>query len=309
MTIHEHTLTAKQFDIKSWANALRIHQWLKNLLLFVPLLAAHQVNNPNQWATLCLAFFSFNFCASAGYIVNDLLDIQSDRLHPRKRNRPFASRQISVKTGIMLAVILSLLSFEIGTLINLQFLSCLVSYFVITCAYSSLFKRLILIDCITLAILYTLRIIAGAAACHIDLTFWLLAFSIFLFLSLAFLKRYAELEILKENSLQQEVFRRGYCTNDAPLIQMLGITSGYAAVLVLALYLNSEQITTLYRTPECIWVTIPVLLFWIGWMWIQAHRGNMYDDPLIFAIKDKASLLSGAAFAGALILGTVNWVG
>jgi len=152
--------------------------------------------------------------------------------------------------------------------------------------------------------LYTLRIVAGAAAVSMGLSFWLLAFGVFLFLSLAFVKRYAELEVQLLNG-QKKVHGRGYYTSDAPLIQTLGITSGYASALVLALYLNSDAVVKLYRAPEFVWGTVPVMLFWISWMWMQAHRGKMHDDPLVFAVKDRASLLAGVAFAIVLIMGAV----
>jgi 4-hydroxybenzoate polyprenyltransferase len=182
----------------------------------------------------------------------------------------------------------------------------LICYFVVTCAYSWALKRYMIVDCLTLAMLYTLRIVAGAAAAEMTLSFWLLAFAVFLFLSLAFVKRYAELEI-QLHSGRQKVHGRGYYTTDAPLIQNLGVTSGYASVLVLALYLNSDAVLRLYRTPEVMWGTVPVMLFWISWMWMQAHRGRMYDDPLVFAVKDRASQLAGALFAAVLVAGAVGW--
>ena len=166
-------------------------------------------------------------------------------------------------------------------------------------------KRLILVDCLTLAILYTLRIIAGAAAIRMSLSFWLLAFSVFLFLSLAFVKRYAEIE-LQILSGKEKLHGRGYLTSDASLIQTMGIAAGYSSVLVLALYLNSDAVTTLYTSPEIVWLAVPIMVFWVSWMWMQAHRGNMHDDPLVFAVKDRASLVAGILFAGVLALGTVG---
>jgi 4-hydroxybenzoate polyprenyltransferase len=163
-----------------------------------------------------------------------------------------------------------------------------------------------LMDCLTLAMLYTLRIVAGAAAVEMSLSFWLLAFSVFLFLSLAFVKRYAELEVQLLHG-KQKAHGRGYYTSDAPLLQTMGITSGYAAVLVLALYLNSDAILKLYRAPELVGGAVPIMLFWISWMWMQAHRGKMHDDPLVFAVKDKASLLAGVAFSIVLAIGTLGW--
>jgi 4-hydroxybenzoate polyprenyltransferase/phosphoserine phosphatase len=285
---------------------LRVHQWLKNLLLFVPIFAAHQLTSIDIWQSLILAFCAFSLCASSVYVANDLLDLESDRLHPRKRNRPFASGHVPVWMGVVLAPLLLLVSLGVGAYVGGSFLSWLAFYFALTCAYSWGLKRLMLVDCLTLAMLYTLRIVAGAAAAGISLSFWLLAFSVFLFLSLAFVKRYAELEV-QLLSGKEKAHGRGYYTSDAPLIQTLGIASGYASVLVLALYLNSDVVLMLYHTPEIIWGAVPVMLFWISWMWMQAHRGNMHDDPLIFAVKDKASLLAGVAFAAVLIAGTVGW--
>jgi 4-hydroxybenzoate polyprenyltransferase len=162
-----------------------------------------------------------------------------------------------------------------------------------------------LIDCLTLALLYTLRIIAGAAAVEHNLSFWLLAFSVFLFLSLAFVKRYAESKV-QLLSGKEKIHGRGYHTTDAPLIQTMGIVAGYSSVLVLALYLNSDAVLKLYAAPELIWGAVPVMLFWVSWMWMQAHRGKMHDDPLVFAVKDPASLGAGATFAAILVAGTVG---
>ncbi|ANI99683.1 hypothetical protein A8O14_06085 [Polynucleobacter wuianus] len=277
-----------KLNFSSWVSALRIHQWLKNLLIFVPLLAAHQANNSASWIVLFLAFFSFCLCASSVYIINDLLDLQSDRNHPRKKFRPFASGEIPIWVGCLLAPALILVSLFISQFVGGGFLPWLAIYFALTCIYSLGVKRLILIDCLALAILYTLRIVAGGFAIDIPLSFWLLAFSTFLFLSLAFVKRYAELKSHRRNT-DEKVHGRGYVASDAPLIEQLGISSGYASTLVLALYLNSENVTRFYRTPEFIWGAVPLMLLWISWMWLQAHRGNMNDDPIIFALKDKLS--------------------
>jgi 4-hydroxybenzoate polyprenyltransferase len=223
---------------------LRIHQWMKNCLLFVPLLAAHQLTNTDAWLALIMAFFSFSLCASSVYIVNDLLDLESDRQHPRKCMRPFASGLIPASVGVALAPVLLLSSLALALHVGSHFLSWLLFYFVLTCAYSGGLKRLMLVDCLILAMLYTLRIVAGAAAISMGLSFWLLAFSVFLFLSLAFVKRYAELEV-QLLSGKQKTHGRGYYTSDAPLLQTMGMASGYAAILVLAFYLNSEDVTKL----------------------------------------------------------------
>jgi len=292
--------------LREWLRVLRVHQWLKNLLLFVPVLAAHQLTNVQMWGALALAFVSFSLCASSVYIFNDLLDLESDRAHPRKRARPFASGAVPVWIGVILSALLLAASFGLATLVGGFFLPWLGFYFLLTCAYSWALKRLMLVDCLALAMLYTVRIVAGAAAAALALSFWLLAFAVFLFLSLAFVKRYAELEV-QLLSGKTKAHGRGYYTSDAPLIQTLGVTAGYGAVLVLALYLNSDAILRLYRTPELMWAAVPVLLFWISWMWMQAHRGQMHDDPLVFAVKDKASLAAGVAFAVVLALGAIGW--
>lgn len=298
----EKIFPARKIDLGTWRKMLRVHQWMKNFLLFVPVLAAHQLTDPAPFVTLIMAFFAFSLCASSVYILNDLLDLESDRIHPRKRARPFASGRAPAWWGVVLAPVLLVASGLLASFVGTTFAAWLLFYFVLTCAYSFGLKRLILIDCLTLAMLYTLRIVAGVAAVKMPLSFWLLAFAVFLFLSLAFIKRYAELQVQVLNN-KEKVHGRGYYTSDAPLVQMLGVTSGYAAVLVLALYLNSDAVVTLYHIPEFVWGAVPVLIFWVSWMWMKAHRGEMNDDPLVFAIKDKASLMAGAAFAAVIVIG------
>lgn len=290
----------------AWRKVLRVHQWMKNLLLFVPLLAAHEVADIDGWLTLVLAFISFSLCASTVYIANDLLDLESDRAHPRKRLRPFASGAVPAWQGVLLAPLLFAASLALGAMVGGTFLPWLLFYFALTCVYSWGLKRVILLDCITLAMLYTLRITAGAAALWMPLSFWLLAFSVFLFLSLAFVKRYAELQS-QALSGKSKVHGRGYYTTDEPLVLNLGVTAGYASAVVLALYLNTDNVLILYRWPEAVWGAVPVLLFWISWIWMQAHRGHMHDDPVVFAVKDRASQLAGLAFAAVMLVGALGW--
>lgn len=290
----------------AWRRVLRVHQWLKNLLVFVPLFASHRLGDPGLWLALALAFVAFSLCASSVYIVNDLLDLDSDRQHPRKRLRPFASGQVPAWKGVVLAPLLLFASVALAWHVSPVFMAWLLAYFVLTCAYSLALKRVALLDCLTLAALYTLRVIAGAAAADMVLSFWLLAFSGFLFLSLAFVKRYAELEVHVLDG-RDVAPGRGYFTSDAPMVQALGIASGFAAVVVFALYVNSDAVRALYRAPEIVWGGVPVMLFWVSWMWMQAHRGHMHDDPLLFALRDRASVLAGAAFAAVLGVGTVGW--
>jgi 4-hydroxybenzoate polyprenyltransferase/phosphoserine phosphatase len=302
----EREFPPQKRGLAAWRKVLRVHQWMKNLLLFVPLMAAHQVGDIDGWLTLMLAFVSFSLCASTVYIANDLLDLESDRAHPRKRMRPFASGAVPAWQGVLLAPVLLAVSLFLGAMVGGTFLPWLLFYFVLTCVYSWGLKRVILLDCITLAMLYTLRITAGAAALSMPLSFWLLAFSVFLFLSLAFVKRYAELQT-QALSGKSKVHGRGYYTTDEPLVLNLGVTAGYAAAVVLALYLNTDNVLMLYRWPEAVWGAVPVLLFWISWIWMQAHRGNMHDDPVVFAVKDRASQLAGLAFAIVMLTGALGW--
>ena len=302
----ERVFAPTRMGLTAWWRVLRVHQWLKNTLLFVPALAAHQISDVGTWTSLLLAFCAFSLCASAVYIANDLLDLESDRQHPRKFLRPFASGWVPVWMGVLLAPVLLIAGIGIAGWVGGNFRAWLLVYFALTCAYSWGLKRLLLIDCLTLAVLYTLRVVAGAAAAGLSLSFWLLAFSVFLFLSLAFVKRYAELQLQLLHG-KQSLHGRGYHTSDASMIQMQGMASGYAAVLVLALYLNSEAVLQLYRTPELVWGAVLAVLFWINWMWMQAHRGLMHDDPLVFAVKYKASLAAGVVVAASMGVGALGW--
>jgi 4-hydroxybenzoate polyprenyltransferase/phosphoserine phosphatase len=304
----EHTFPPPAQGPRLWSKVFRTHQWLKNILLFIPLLASHDLGNTSAWITLVFAFFSFSICASAVYVANDLLDLESDRLHPRKKKRPFAAGLVPVAQGVALVPLLLFIAFSIGALVGPAFLGWLFFYFIVTCVYSWSLKRILLVDCLTLAMLYTLRIVAGAAAISNVMSFWLLAFSVFLFLSLAFVKRYAELEALmaEGGSSKMKLHGRGYTLRDAPLIQTMGIVAGYAAVLVLALYLNSSEVLLLYPSHEVIWGAVPIVLFWISWMWFQANRGLMDDDPLIYAVKDRTSLMAGLCFGLLLAAGSTR---
>ncbi|MDB9998287.1 UbiA family prenyltransferase [Alphaproteobacteria bacterium] len=276
--------------ITDWVQALRVHQWLKNLLLFVPLLAAHQLGNIQSLSSLVIAFISFSLCASSIYIINDLFDLESDRSHPRKRFRPFASAKLPIVYGIVIAPLLISVSIALGTVVSSDFLIVLLLYLLLAVVYSLVLKRLVLVDCLTLATLYTVRIIAGAAAVSVSLSFWLLAFSIFIFLSLALVKRYAELVVQSQEG-KSSAYGRGYLVSDASLLQTLGVSSGYISALVIALYLRSEDVVSLYSEPLAIWLLIPILLFWVSWVWLKSARGEMHDDPIVFATKDKTSLL------------------
>ncbi len=291
-------------SISTWIQVFRINQWLKNVLLFVPLVAAHQLSQPGLLLTLLVAFISFSISASAIYILNDLFDIESDRLHPRKRDRPFASAAVPIPWGVALIVVCLFAGISLAVFVGHAFLYWLILYLVLTTSYTFWLKQQVLVDSLTLAGLYTLRIVAGAAAVSVALSFWLLAFSIFIFLSLAFIKRYTELQtqISEGNTVAHG---RGYHVDDISMIQTFGIASGYTSILVLALYLNSDTVLTLYQAPQFIWAAVPAMLFWISWIWLKAHRGKMHDDPIVFAVKDKASMLVGILIVLSFLLATL----
>ena len=285
-----HTFARIPMRLTDYLRAIRVHQWLKNLLIFIPMLAAHQLENTQLWAEAFLGFLSFSLCASAVYLLNDISDIEGDRQHPRKRQRPFASGLIGIDKGLILALLLLIVGLTFGYLVSKLFFICLLIYLVLTTAYTFGLKQLPLLDCILLAGLYTLRIIAGGVAVDIPVSFWLLAFSVFIFLSLAFVKRYAELHAQSQHGVLA-LKGRGYRFEDMPLVESLGLVSGFMAVLVLALYLNSDTVVSLYGAPEIIWCAVPIMLLWVSYLWLKTHRGEMHDDPIIFAIEDPVSLL------------------
>lgn len=288
--------------LRAITRALRPHQWAKNVLLLVPLLAAHHFGEPGALAAALVAMLAFCLCASSVYVLNDLLDLQADRLHPRKSKRPFASGELSVATGLLLSTALLAATFAVAALfLPARFGAVLAAYYIVTSAYSLYLKRFLLVDALALAGLYTLRIIAGAAAVAVPLSFWLLLFSIFLFLSLAFVKRFAELEALQRQQ-RLRAAGRGYLVEDLPVLQSLGIAAGYLSVLVLALYINSPEIEALYHRPKAVWMLCVLLLYWISRVWMMAQRGQMHDDPVVFALKDRQSLAIGVCAAATLAL-------
>ena len=292
---------ARSAGTGTWLRALRLHQWAKNLLLLVPLLTAHLVFEPAAIGKALLAFLAFGLCASSVYLLNDLVDLAADRKHPRKRRRPFASGQLSVLSGLAVAVLLLLSSFALAiATLPRDFVLTLAAYYLLTCTYSLRLKRVEILDVVILAALYTARIIAGAFALEVELSFWLLAFSMFLFLSLALLKRHTEL-LTAADLGQQQLSGRGYRAGDLPLVATLGVTAGYASVLVFALYINSPASAALYARPALLWLLCPLLLFWIGRVWLLSHRRRMPDDPLVFALTDPVSL--SVLLASLLVVG------
>jgi len=277
--------------------ALRVHQWVKNLLLFVPVVLDHKLFSPEVMAKSATAFLAFCCAASSAYILNDLLDLEADRQHPTKRARPFAAGTLSPAVGRALIPVLLLIAFG-ASLVALPagFVVLLAVYVVLTTAYSLLLKRFAVVDVLLLATLYTLRVLAGIAAAQVRFSTWLLAFSMFLFLSLAFLKRFTEVSAMEGDATEQ-VRRRGYIRGDREWLGSMGGASGYLSVLVLALYINSEQVVALYRVPLLLWLVCPLLLFWTSRMWLLAHRGRIHDDPIVATVRDPVSYVLGALVA------------
>jgi 4-hydroxybenzoate polyprenyltransferase len=273
-----------------WLRAIRLHQWVKNVLVFVPALLAHAFFSLSILRGALLAFLAFGLCASSVYICNDLVDLDSDRRHFRKRRRPFASGALSVTDGLTAAALLLVAAAALALITGARFAAVLAAYYLLTWAYTLRLKRIALLDVMVLAGLYSIRIIAGAAATGVPLSFWLLAFSAFIFLSLGFVKRYAELEVAaRAHRLAGQ--GRGYGSDDLPLILSLGTASGYCAIVVIAVYINSPDSLVLYRHHKTLWLICPLLLFWISRVWMLTARGRMHEDPVVFALRDRLSLL------------------
>ncbi|WP_429354222.1 UbiA family prenyltransferase [Paraburkholderia sp. 32] len=270
---------------------MRVYQWVKNLLIFVPLLASHRFANVEALSADAIAFVSFSFCASSVYLLNDMLDLDADRRHSRKRERPFASGELPLAAGIFLMFVLMLASAALAVLLPVAFQLVLVGYVAMTLAYSFRLKRVMLVDVFVLAALYTTRIVAGGAAVDVVLSDWLIMFSVMIFLSLALVKRYTELDKMQREG-KGSAAGRGYLTADMNILRSFGSASGYVAVLVLALYMKSTDVTVLYSHPHRLWILFCLLLYWISRVWMVAFRGEMHDDPIAYAIKNRSSLLT-----------------
>lgn len=298
----EHMVTDAK-SITPYIKALRPHQWLKNTLVFLPMLAAHQLDSQTFLLSL-FAFVCFSLVASSVYVLNDLLDLAADRAHPHKKMRPFASGSIPIAHGTWMAAGLLVLGALLSISISPAFVLVMAAYYLLTLGYSLHLKRRIVIDICVLAGLYTARIIAGGVANGIPLSVWLLAFSVFFFLSLAAVKRQAELIDNAERG-NLKASGRGYHVDDLPIISMIAIGAGYVSVLVMTLYVNSPSVVELYARPEALWGVCAVLLYWITRTVMVAHRGSMHDDPVVYAAKDRISqmcllIILGLVLAGAL---------
>jgi 4-hydroxybenzoate polyprenyltransferase/phosphoserine phosphatase len=277
---------------KAFVMALRPHQWVKNLIIFVPLVTSHKLGEVRLTLAAVLAFVSFSFSASGVYILNDLIDLEADRQHPSKQRRPFASGDTPLPAGLIACPLLLACGLVLAASISSGFALVLILYLVLTTSYSLRLKQIALLDVFCLAGLYTIRLIAGHEATHIDYSFWLLVFSMFIFLSLALVKRFVELKEARQ-SAREEIKGRGYSLDDLELVASLGSSCGFMAVLVLALYANSKEVNDLYKRPMILLLVCPLLLYWISRVWLTAHRGKMHDDPIVFALKDPASYVVG----------------
>lgn len=287
---------------KAFIKEIRVYQWIKNILIFLPLILAHNFSNPEIFMKLAAAFISFSLVASFVYIMNDLLDLEADRQHPRKRKRPLASGTIHIKQALVLAPFLLIFSLALSIFyLPLNFNITLLSYFILTTTYSFYLKRIYLLDIMLLSGLYTIRLVAGAAAVSVFISPWLLALSIFIFFSLATMKRYTELRVMQEQN-KTSAKGRGYLVDDLSLLLSFGPSSGLISVLIFILYVNSGEVIKLYNKPLMLMPIAGILMFWILRLWFMAHRGRMADDPIVYTAKDPVSYVV-ALFIAILAIG------
>jgi len=293
-------------SVTAMIRAMRPHHWLKNGLVFIPILLSHEVFDPAPLWHGVVAFVAFSLLASAIYLLNDIKDVEADRRHPTKCKRPLAAGEITAAQAYTAVPILLVAAFSTAWLVPQPkiFLLSLVAYLVLALAYLLVLKRKLLVDVLGLASMHTLRILAGNAAAAIPVSSWLLAFSMFLFLSLALVKRYAELRITQDQSGLKSA-GRGYHAEDIEALSQLGMASGCTCALIMALYIDSAAVKQLYRHPEVIWLVCPIILYQMARIWFLARRGQMPDDPLIFMIRDWRSQIMGLLVVLVMVVATV----
>ena len=291
-------------SLANYIKAARPHQWVKNTLIFLPLFLSHKILEPDKILLAVIAFASFSLCASATYIWNDIFDIRVDRAHPRKRNRPFASSAISIPTGIIYSLALLVIGFGLAaTLLPLAVVFLFAGYIAFTVTYSLFLKEKLLVDALTLGLLYGYRIMIGSAATSIAVSDWLFAFSVFFFLGLALVKRYSEISAVTADA-PDKIAGRGYYKGDKDIISMLGVGSSLISIMIMSLYITSPDVVELYSRPQILWLISLVMIYWISRVWVLAHRGHMPDDPIVFAIGDRISILCGLICVGVILLAT-----
>ncbi|HEY9099966.1 MAG TPA: UbiA family prenyltransferase [Thiobacillus sp.] len=286
--------------LRTWIKALRVHQWIKNVLVFVPLLTAFSFLDASSLVNAMIAFFAFSLTASATYVVNDLWDLDNDRTHPRKQKRPFASAALPIPTGLAVAGIALTIAFVLALYVSTAFTFMLLSYLVLTSAYSWVLKQYVLIDVFTLSLLYTLRILAGAVAIGVTTSPWLLAFSVFIFLSLALVKRCSEL-ISLEHAGQTATHGRDYRVSDQQVLTPLGMASALGAIVVFGLYISSPEVQAHYASPVLLWLAALGMIYWLARLWIKTQRGEMHDDPIVFALHDRGSRIAVIAMVAVVL--------
>jgi 4-hydroxybenzoate polyprenyltransferase/phosphoserine phosphatase len=275
----------------SLVRTVRVHQWAKNLLVFVPLLCSHALS-VNKLLSALIACACFSLTASSAYIVNDLLDLEADRRHPIKRRRPFAAGDLSAPAGISIAGMFLAAGLACARLLPGSFFLWLLIYLGLTLTYSWYFKRIALLDVMMLSGLYILRLLAGGAATQTPISQWLAGFSMFLFLSLAIAKRFAELENLRSNNAVPKN-GRGYLITDLDQLRSFGTASAYAAVVVFAIYIGGSDVVKLYHRSHLLWLTVPLMILWLNRVWLLASRGELDEDPVAFALTDPISQVIG----------------
>lgn len=292
--------------VKSWLAALRLYQWAKNILVFVPLIMSHQFLRRKLVLECSISFLLFGLCSSAQYLLNDLVDLETDRRHSAKRRRPFASGNLPLAAGFVLIPILLAVSLVGALALSKLAAATLGAYFVLSFSYSLYFKRVVLLDAFILSGLYMLRIVVGHLVTGVAFSVWLLSFAFFLFLSLAFSKRWAELK--NADPSNNEIAGRGYQAGDAPQINLFGVCSAFLSAVIFILYLQSDKVRELYRQPQILWLLSPVYLYWLSRFWIRCSRGEVGEDPVLFVLKDPVTYLI-AAMAGVIMMAaTTGWL-
>lgn len=291
---------------RHYFSALRIHQWAKNILIYVPLITSHKLDQIDLLVQSTFCLLVFGLCSSAQYILNDLVDLEADRAHPKKRARPFASGDLPLPVGFVLSPLLLLTSLGAAWLYSKALVALLVIYFVLSLAYSLYLKKVVLVDTFCLSTLYLLRIIAGHIVTGVPFSVWLLSFAFFLFLSLAFSKRWTELDLVQRTNGSMN--GRGYHVDDTLQVNLFGVCSAFLSTVVFILYLQSEKVKELYRTPEVLWALSPIYLYWIIHIWILSTRGKVQEDPVVFVMKDWVTYVVAALCGFIMFLATKGWI-
>jgi 4-hydroxybenzoate polyprenyltransferase/phosphoglycolate phosphatase-like HAD superfamily hydrolase len=294
-------------DPRSYAAALRLHQWAKNVLIYIPLITAHQIFDPVMLVKSSLSVLLFSLCTSAQYVLNDLIDLEADRQHPKKQSRPFASGSIPLQTGFIMAPVLLVVSIIGALLLSKWFALLLISYFALSFFYSLHLKKIVLLDAFILSGLYMTRIIAGHLVTGVPFSIWLLSFAFFVFLSLAFDKRWLELDNTRRTD--RVVLGRGYEVGDIAQVNLFGVCSAFLSVVIFILYLQSDKVKEMYKQPELLWVLSPLFLYWISRIWILSSRGKINEDPVIFVLKDPVTYVVGIVSGLIMFAATADWTG